>query len=284
MPTRKISRWEFEVRSYEIGRHGAVESGTIANYLEEVAVRASADNGYDNKWYLDNGYIWLINHWTVRFYQPLRYGDRIETRSWVSNFRRVQSHREYELLRNGQRVVRARANWVFLDTARERPTRLLDEFYDAFRPSEEELEPLDLTIGPKAGVTNGRIFSTEHTVQRRELDRVWHANNAQYFRWVEDAMYSVLGACGWIESSENTLTARPVGHEMSYKVGVQLGDILHIESRIVGVEGVVVYWLHEVKLAATEQVVAVNRSAISFFDDEEPTLPPDSLLAYLHQD
>src|SRR5690606_13725609 len=121
---------------------------------------------------------------------------------WVSDFKRVQSHREYELLSGDTRVLRARANWVFVDATNLRPMRLLPEFSDAYQPSGEELEDLQVHLDNPTLIENPRQFTRQHHVQHYEMDKLWHVNNANYIRWTEEACLRALQSLGWDEKTQ----------------------------------------------------------------------------------
>src|SRR5215470_17896979 len=95
----KVYSWRFNVRSYELDVSGQVAPPTFLNYLEEGAVQASAAEGYDYNWYFANNRMWVVRKITMRYFSPAVHGDELELYTWVSDFRRVQSNREYDLRR-----------------------------------------------------------------------------------------------------------------------------------------------------------------------------------------
>ncbi len=247
---RRVFSWKFKVRSYEIGRYESVTTANFVHYLEETAMRASADCGFGSEWFHTNGYLWVIRKWMIRLYQPVSYGDEVEARTWVSDFRRVQSHREYELLRAGERILRARANWVFIDSNTMRPQRLLPEFYDAYQPSGEALENLQTSLTKSEPNLDIPSFEYRHTVKTYELDMIGHVNNANYFNWVEEAQLQALHSIGW-------QTPLPiVTHEMEYKQGAEADDPVIITSWVPEATAERVAWLHEIRHAESHNLLA----------------------------
>lgn len=247
---RRVFSWNIKVRSYDIGRDNHVTTANFVQYLEETAMRGSADCGYDSKWFETNGYLWVIRKWMIRLYQPVHYGDELQAHTWVSDFRRVQSHREYELLRNGERVLRARANWVFIDSQTMRPQRLLPEFRDAYQPSNETLEDLQTCLDTAEAMPDTPHFEYHHRVRYYELDKIGHVNNANYFRWVEEAQLQALRRIGW----ESPLPI--VTHEMEYKQGTDANAPVIISSWIPEATSECIAWLHEIRHATTASLLA----------------------------
>src|SRR5258708_16044043 len=121
----KVYSWRFQVRTYELDVTGEVRPAAFLNYLEEGAVQASTAGGYGYDWYKENNRMWVVRKFTIRYYGPAVYGDELELATWVSDFRRVQSNREYALQRSdGELVLRARGNWVFMNVQTMQPQRI----------------------------------------------------------------------------------------------------------------------------------------------------------------
>ncbi len=255
---RKVFKWQFEVRSYEVGRYGVVDNANFINYLEEAALRGSAFSGYDSAWFEANDCLWVIRTWMIRYYAPTYYGDQLEAHTWVSDFKRVQSHREYEILRDGKRIVRARANWVFIDANTLRPKRVLSEFEEAYRPSGEVLEDLELRLDEADAADTGREFVYQRTAQYYELDKVGHVNNAQYIRWIEEASVRAMRSItGGEDHGFQVMT-----HELDYKQSAQADDPIAIKSQVVGVATDKIALTHAIRHAENDTLIAEDYSIV----------------------
>lgn len=247
---RNIYTWHLTVRSYEIGRYGHLDNTSFINYLEESAIQASTHVGYGSQWFEAKQLLWVIRKMSVRFYAPVYEGDALECRTWVSDFRRIQSHREYEILRGEERVLRARANWVFMDWSTLRPTRLLPEFEDAYRPSNEVLEDFLPAFHHAAPPPSPIIYN--RIAQYHELDKVWHVNNANYIRWTEEATFRAL------QTGANS-TMRIVSHEIEYKQSAQADDPICIKSwRHQTDSDGRSSWVHEISNPSTGNIFALD--------------------------
>ncbi|PJF38317.1 MAG: hypothetical protein CUN55_17640, partial [Phototrophicales bacterium] len=181
---------------YEVGHNGTVLHGSIMNYLEEGAVQASNRAGYNDDWFEQHGYLWLVRKWFVHYLKPIYLNDILTLQTWISDFRRVQSHREYVLLRGDEMVVRARANWVFIHRDTMRPARLLSEFEVNYGPiPDEPLEPIRTKLAEVTSV-QAVLYQFPYEVRYEEIDRAKHVNNAHYVRWVENNIMQILRSCG----------------------------------------------------------------------------------------
>ncbi len=284
---RKIFSWRFKVRSYEIDQYGHVNNANYINYLEETALRASASVGFSTEWFDANQCLWVIRKMMVRYHEPAIYGDELEARSWVSDFRRVQSHREYEIVRvrDGVRVLRARANWVFIDREDLRPKRLLPEFYEAYQPSEEPMENIGTRIKNPDIYEDAHRFISYRTVNRTEIDRVGHVNNAHYFRWVEEAYFKALNSVGWDDRrlQEEKFIILAGSHEMEYKREAKEGDPIKIVSWAPELSRVRGSWIHEIRHAETDELIAKDYSMGIFLHVNEDNVRPGPLPEALRQ-
>lgn len=283
-----IFHWKFNVRSYEIDQYGHVNNAVYLNYLEETAIRASTSVGFSNDWFEANGCLWLIRKMSIRYFEPAYYGDELEARSWVSDFRRVRSHREYEIINtsNDKRVIRARADWVFLERETMRPKRLLPEFEQAYDPWLDSQEDLHIPIRGAVRYPDSHRFVVERDVQASEIDRAQHVNNSVYLRWVEDAFTTAMFQVGW--TMERMYAERFImlaaAHEIEYFSSAKLGDRVRItywaeeKSRVRGA------WIYEIRHAKTNELFARNYAVGAFLHmQEDNTLKPGLLPDKLHE-
>jgi YbgC/YbaW family acyl-CoA thioester hydrolase len=86
----------FRIRHYECDAYGHVNNANYLRYMQEAAFDASAAAGWTLARYDEIGRHWLIRESDVEFLKPLRYGDSVEVKTWVLDFRRVRSRRAYE--------------------------------------------------------------------------------------------------------------------------------------------------------------------------------------------
>src|SRR5438105_2789688 len=85
------------VRHHELDAFGRVHPGVYLRYLAHTAVEASTAAGFDAAWYEAAGAVWLVRRSTFTVLRPATAGEELEIRTWVEDFRRVRSHRRYEV-------------------------------------------------------------------------------------------------------------------------------------------------------------------------------------------
>ncbi len=187
------------VAYHECDVNQIVRDACYLRYMQEAAFDASAAAGYWDDRYQAMRRIWLIHETAVEYVTPLRYGDQVRIRTWVADFRRVRSRRAYELRRDADGALAARAStdWVFLDRDTGRPAVIPDEVIAAFLPDGPPVSAQERTRFPAAPPAPAGVVTLRRPVQWRDLDSVGHVNNAAYGDFVEDAARQAASQCGW---------------------------------------------------------------------------------------
>ena len=127
----------FRIRHYECDSYGHVNHANYVRYMQEAAFDATAAAGYDVARYEQMNRAWLVRETDITYLMPLVYGDSVVVKTWVGNFRRVRSHRMYELRRlsDGEMVAQGSTDWVFLEADSLRPVSIPEELISAFFPN-----------------------------------------------------------------------------------------------------------------------------------------------------
>lgn len=187
------------VAYHECDVNQIVRDACYLRFMQEAAFEASAAAGYWDDRYQAMRRIWLIHESAVDFRAPLRYGDLVRIRTWVADFRRVRSRRAYELRReaDGALVARASTDWVFLDRDTGRPAVIPAEVISAFLLDGPTAAAEERTRFPAAPPPPDGVVALRWPVQWRDLDSVGHVNNAAYGDFVEDAGRQAASQCGW---------------------------------------------------------------------------------------
>jgi acyl-CoA thioester hydrolase len=180
----------FRVRHYECDAYGHVNHAHYLRYMQETAFDASAAVGYDVARYEAIDRQWLVRETDITYLRPLVYGDTVIVKTWVADFRRVRSRRDYalRLAGSGEPVATASSEWVLLDSATLRPATIPPEMVAAG----ERREPFPAAPPPPPGT-----FRSRRRVEWRDIDPAQHVNNANYLAYVEECNVAVAVAHGW---------------------------------------------------------------------------------------
>jgi YbgC/YbaW family acyl-CoA thioester hydrolase len=244
------------VRSYELRSDGAVGHAVFLQWFQEAAFEASASRGFGMKEYDEMGAAWVMRGVDVEFLGAAHYLDEIEISTWVSDFHRVRSHREYQAHRagHGTLLARARVDWVFLDATTLAPRRVPADMGVRFEPNgEPALEPIiwpDLSAGKPLG-----HFETTRRVQMYELDQMQHVNNSVYMNWIEQQAQDAWNSWGLA-----AIELRSARHKIEYRQAAVGNDMLLLISDAVRMETGIV-WRTRIVRGETPLVEALSLSA-----------------------
>jgi acyl-CoA thioester hydrolase len=242
----------FRIRHYECDAHGHVNHANYLRYMQETAFDASAAVGYDMARYQAMGYHWLVYETDIEYLHPLRYGDSVQVKTWVLDFRRVRSYRAYELRLAGsdELVARAHTDWVYLNSATRRPAPIPPEMVTAFLPEGPPEPPLPRRRFPSAPPPPPGVFRMRRQVEWRDIDPERHVNNAAYLAYIEDCGVHVSAAHNWplerMWAEGFAIIARR--HQIEYRQPAVLGDELELAT-----------WVSDVRRATATRHYTITR-------------------------
>jgi YbgC/YbaW family acyl-CoA thioester hydrolase len=218
---------------------------------------------------------------SVRYFVPVAYGDEVEIATWISGLRGVRSTRDYDLTRarDGARVARARAEWVYVDVEKGQPTRCPDAWAEAL-PKGLPVEGLGVRLNDPRPTEGAHRYTSRRRVQFVELDAARHVNHAVYLQWTGEAFLEALRACGYPleQTQQEGWLLLPTGHEVQYFAPALGYDNIEIVSWVSELGEARLAWTQEVYNADTRKLLARDYSPMAFFNlQHEPT--PASLQA-----
>jgi acyl-CoA thioester hydrolase len=183
---------------------------------------------------------WLVRETDVEYLRPLRYGDSIQVKTWVSDFRRVRSRRAYELwlIEPAELVARASTDWVFLSRNTGRPATIPSEMVNAFYPEGLPEQAPPRSRFPIAPPPPPGVFQRRQQIKWQDIDSAQHVNNAVYLAYMEDCGVQATTVHGWPRSRMRTegfdIVARQ--HRIEYRQPAVLGDEVEITTWVSDVE------------------------------------------------
>jgi acyl-CoA thioester hydrolase len=190
---------QFTIRHYECDTYMHLNNANYVRYMEEAAFEASAAVGYDRTRYSELGTLWLVHDTSIEYLRPVAYGDTVEVKTWVADARRVRSYRMYEFRKAGADDVIARAStdWIYLDSATQRPMNIPAAMMQAFVPEGLATEAPPRERLPEFPAPPPAVYSLQRRVEWRDIDSAGHVNNAVYFNYIEDAGMQAARHFGW---------------------------------------------------------------------------------------
>jgi acyl-CoA thioester hydrolase len=203
-------------------------------YAQEAAFDASAAAGYDLAHYDELDRLWLARETEIEYLRPLRYGDSVQVKTWVADFRRVRSVRAYEFRHadSGVVVARASTDWVHLELSTGRPAQISPEMRTAFFPEGTPPPALARERFPAAPPPPPGAFRQSRRAEWRDIDAAGHVNNTVYLSYVEDCGLQAVAAYGWpisrMEAEGFAVVARC--HRIEYRQPALLDDQLEVTT------------------------------------------------------
>lgn len=267
---RPTSTTVFKVRHYECDAYGHLNNANYLRYMEEAAFDATAAVGYSKARYQAMGRLWLARETEIEYLQPARYGDVLEVRTWVADFRRVRSIRRYEFRRAGtdELVAQASTDWVYLDAATLRPAAVPPEMVAAFAGDEPVTQAAPRPPFPAPPPPPPGAFLMRRRVEWRDIDSAWHVNNAAYLNYVEDCGIQVANAFNWPmsrwEAEGFAVVARR--HHIDYLQPAALDDELTVETYVVDVRRSTATRYFAVRMAESGALLAQVRTLWVWLD------------------
>jgi len=214
----------------ELDPFDELRASALVRLLQLAASNATTEAGYDVGWYARNHATWIVRYTSLERRTPARQGETLEIDTWVSDFRRVRSLRQYEV-RNaeGGEVARAVTDWVFVDTDSGSPATPPQALQQAFMPDGIATAARPPRIRPPGSGRQVRL----RPVELADLDSLGHVNNARYVDLAQQSVVSALADCGWQQSFEPAADhLRMVGIDVEYRTEATYGQLLTAQVEV----------------------------------------------------
>lgn len=241
------------VRYDECDMYGHVNHATYLRYMQEAAFAASAAVGYDAPRYEAMERAWLVRESDVEYLAPVRYGDVVEVKTWVVDFRRVRSRRAYEIRQkdSGELAVRAITDWIFIDRNTQRPVSIPQEVATAYLPEGAPEDAPPRKPFPGAPPPPAGVYRQQRRVQWSDVDPTKHVNNAVYLSYLEDCAVRDAVSRGWpmqrmLDEGGFAIVARR--YRIEYRQQALLDDELEVAT-----------WISDVKRATAVRHYSIRR-------------------------
>jgi acyl-CoA thioester hydrolase len=280
-------RREFRVREYECDLYGHVNNANYLRYMQQAAIEASADVGYDSRRYHQLGTLWVVRETGIEYLRPILPQQTVEVTTWVADFRRVVSRRKYVLRVAGEVVAQAYTDWVYVDRRSQKPLRIPPEMALAFVPEGGSGESIERGTLPFSPVPAAPV-TILHRVEWADLDGAGHVNNAVYLNLLEESGVRAGEAVGW---GMQALAAHGLGiiarsHRIQYLQPAVHGDELAITTWLSDVRRVSALRHYFVRRVSDEAEMVRAQTRVASLDRETMAprpMPADLLQAFAPQ-
>jgi acyl-ACP thioesterase len=177
---------EFELRYFEMDRHGVASPITILTLLEETAADHCYSIGHSLYSLESQNIGWVLLSGSITMNRYPKYKEAIKIQTWLSKFSLVKGYRENLILDTaGHAIGRARGIWAFYDTQNRKPVPVFDDIktkwgIDPSISTEINMELITPIIKDRPAM--------EFDVCRSDVDSNRHVNNIRYFHWLIESL------------------------------------------------------------------------------------------------
>ena len=137
-----IYRYDFTVTADAEDENGHVNNVEYLRWMQDAAVLHSESLGSTTATKAI-GATWVVRTHRIKYLRPAFAGDQVSVWTWVSNVRRVQSLRKYQVIRNRDKALLAEGetDWVFVEAGSSKLRSIPKNIQALFEIVPEESEP-----------------------------------------------------------------------------------------------------------------------------------------------
>ena len=107
---------EFRVDTHDTDLNGIITTSSVMRYMQETANQHLIHVGISLDELRDRyGLAFLLSSISIRVYQPLFSGDKIEAQTWICEGRGFRHNRCFRVTREGEIIAEATSQWALLN-------------------------------------------------------------------------------------------------------------------------------------------------------------------------
>ncbi len=177
----------FFVHSYETDTNLKLSIASIMRYFEDVAFLQSEGLNIGMDYYNAQNVGWVIYKWKINIHRYPKFKDTVKVVTDPYAFNGFYATRHYFIYdENEELICDAVAEWLFIDTIRRRPKKVLDIMYEKYGLTTDckdrfvHLEKL-----PNAQKDD---YKKSFHVRQSDIDVNGHVNNIKYVEWALETL------------------------------------------------------------------------------------------------
>lgn len=213
---KSIHHRNWEIFFSQCYPNGAVKLPELANILQLTAAEHAdlGGVGFDDLLQYDQS--WVMNRMRIEITELPRFSEIIEVKTWIEEMKGFKSARNFEVSREGTKILGISTLWAIFNMKRRRPDAL--QFDTSYVQQFPDMHATDL---PNHRIDLDFPISEtfEQQVQFSDLDIVNHVNNTKYLEWCINCLDSNL-----------ILDNKLKGIDLNYIKELSLGDKILIQK------------------------------------------------------
>ena len=177
---KSIHHKNWEVYFSQCYPNGAIKFPELANILQLTAAEHAdlGAVGFDDLSLYDQS--WVMNRMRIEIKELPRFSQDVEVKTWIQELKGFKSTRDFEVSREGKKLLAVTSLWAIFNMKTRRPDMLpFDTSYIEQYPNQHATELANQRIDLSFEVSE--IYTK--VVQFSDLDIVNHVNNTKYLEW-----------------------------------------------------------------------------------------------------
>lgn len=210
-----IIEHNFEIGFRNVGKSNKLTNTALLGFLEDIAGMHSSQVGFGLNDIEKTGLTWILLNWKVKVFKRPLYGETILVKTWARDTAKFYTYRDFEVYdNNNNKIAIATTKWVLIDAKTMSLIKISD---DVIAPYNLETKKVFLDEPEPNKLLEPKEFSftSNYTVQRRDIDINMHVHNVTYL----DIAYEVLPSIVYENISFDSF-------EIMYKKESKLGETL----------------------------------------------------------
>lgn len=178
---------EFQLRYFEMNKHGEAAPTTILTLLEETASDHCCSINHSLYDLVKQNIGWVLLSGVMQIDRYPKHKENIKIITWLSSYSTVKGIRENIIYdERGNIIGRAKGLWVFFDIQKRRPIQIFDDIKEKWSFNNKECISYDIIKKIKA--IDSASYMKEFFVNRFDIDMNEHVNNIRYLQWVMESI------------------------------------------------------------------------------------------------
>ncbi|MFW6080675.1 MAG: acyl-[acyl-carrier-protein] thioesterase [Desulfosalsimonas sp.] len=179
------------INFFEVNENLELRPRGLVNLLQLAAMLHSREAGYEAPVLMKRGRAWILHRIGIDIARLPVFGDEVEVVTWHKASGRFKSYRDFEIIKNGEKLVSATSLWLFIDLERKKILKPPQEIVEAYTVEPGDASEIDID---RWRPENGFEPDSTVTIATRpsDYDPLGHVNNALYFDYLETLMGQVL--------------------------------------------------------------------------------------------
>ncbi len=160
----------------------------LCDLFNDVAQTQTEQEGVDVETLNAAGATWMLRRLHIRLHKMPALNEEVFIETWPSGIDRLFALRDFRMVReNGEELVRATSEWMYIDLARRRPLRQPEKVVrmsTGHAIPRVDLEPILDEKGFVMTAEGGRYFEATFD----NIDFNGHVTQASYMQWLTNAL------------------------------------------------------------------------------------------------